>query len=815
MKKIILLLFLFFSIVPALYAQGLLNQDLKQIHVDQLSDADILYYYNRMQQAGVSLEQAAQIAAAKGMPQEEIQKLQARLAALLTSKKPGLRSSLSDSLKTTERRQNETTVPMNEETVDKKVFGADLFTTTSLAFEPNLRIATPGNYQLGPDDELIVEVFGLSEARYDLKISPDGNVYIQNAGPILVSGLSVEEATAKIRNKLAATIYKAIGTGQTKVQVTLGNIRSISVTVIGAAKKPGTYTISSLATLFNALYLCGGPAENGSYRKIELVRSNKVYKRIDLYDFLLKGSLEGNVRLYDGDVIRIPYYDSRVSLNGQVKRTGIFEIIKGDNLQTVIDNAGGFTDSAYRSSVKITEVTDKERKVVDVSKESFQNYILQGGADITVSKVLNRYTNRITIRGAVMRPGAFELTEGTTLKQLIQKADGLREDAFLPRAIITRLKDDLTVEVISFDVKAILNGAQQDIALKREDEVNISSIFDLQDAKTITIQGEVRNAGTYEFKDSSTIKDLIFEAGGFSEAATGKRIEVARRVTNADPNSVSTEIAKIVQVDSEKDLQKNAGDFYLQPFDVIIIRNNPGYFTQKTIAIEGEVLYPGPYVINSTDEKLSNIVNRAGGFKNTADASAASLRRVNKIDIQTDIKTKKVEKLVEGQLRYADTSATDSLAREAVKPYDLIGINLEEVMQKPGITNDLILEDGDVIYVPKKNQAVKVRGEVLFPTQFAFEDGHSMKYYINKAGGFSGNAQKRKSFVLGANGNARTVKSFLFIKNYPAIKAGDEIYVPPVPDRRGKVLSTGEVIGISSAVASLAAVVIALINSLK
>jgi len=808
-------LLVFLSAVSITHAQGLLNQDLKQIRVDQLSDADILYYYNRMQQAGVSLEQAAQIAAAKGMPQEEIQKLQARLATLISSKKSGLRSSLNDSLKTNERRQNETLVPMNEASVDKRIFGADLFTTTSLAFEPNLRIATPGNYQLGPDDELTVEVYGLSEARYNLKISPDGNVYIQNAGPILVSGLTVEEAAAKIRNKLAATIYKAISTGQTKVQVTLGNIRSISVTVIGAAKKPGTYTISSLATVFNVLYLCGGPSENGSYRKIELVRNNKIYKTVDLYDFLLKGSLEGNVRLNDGDVVRIPYYDARVEVKGQVKRVGIFEIAKGDNLQTVLDNAGGFTDSAYRSSVKITEVTDKARKIVDVNKEDYSKYILQGGSEITVSKVLNRYTNRVTINGAVMRPGQFELTEGSTLKQLIQKADGLRPDAFLQRGIITRLKEDFTVEVISFDVKAIVNGTQQDILLHREDEVNISSLFDLQDARTITIQGEVRNPGTYEFKDSSSIKDLIFEAGGFSEAATGKRIEVARRVTNADPNSVSTEIAKIVQVDSEKDLQRNSNDFYLQPFDVVIIRNNPGYYTQKTITIEGEVLYPGPYVINSIDEKLSNIINRAGGFKNTADASAASLRRVNRIDIQTDIKTKKVEKLVAGQIKDADTTAADSLAQEAVKPYDLIGINLEEVMKKPGITNDLILEDGDLIYVPKKNQAVKVRGEVLFPTQFAFEDGHTMKYYINKAGGFSGNAQKRKSFVLGANGNARTVKSFLFIKTYPEIKAGDEIYVPPVPDRRNKGLSTGEVIGISSAVASLAAVVIALINSLK
>ncbi|MEP7317965.1 MAG: SLBB domain-containing protein [Panacibacter sp.] len=811
MKKIILFFLLLCGGVAAQAQGGLLNQDLRQVKVDQLSDADILYYYNRLQQAGISLDQAAQVALAKGMPQEEITKLQKRLATLVTTQKSGLRSSLSDSLQTN-RKENESIIPLREETVDKKIFGSDLFNTASLAFEPNLRIATPGNYSLGPDDELIVNVFGLSEAKYTLKINPEGYVYIQNAGPIMVSGLTIEDAAERIKSKLAATIYKAISSGQTKVQVSLGNIRSIRVTVIGEAKKPGTYTVSSLATLFNVLYLCGGPGDNGTYRKIELVRNNKVYKTVDIYEFLLHGILAGNIQLVDGDVIRIPYYAARVSVSGEVKRTGIFEILAGDKLQEVLNNAGGFSDSAYRSSVKILQVTDKERKVTDVVSNNYNIQELHGGDAIYVGKVLNRYANRVVIKGAIMRPGQFELIENFTLKKLIQNADGIREDAFLNRGIITRLKDDLSVEVVSFDVAGIIRGTSPDILLKREDEVTISSIFDLQDKKTISIQGEVRSTGTYEFKDSTTIKDLIFEAGGFSESATGKRIEVARRVNNTDPNSTSAEIAKIVQVDEEKDLQVSAANFYLQPYDVVIVRNNPGYFIQKTVTVEGEILYPGPYVINSTDEKLSSIINRAGGFKNTADASAASLRRVNKIDVQSEVKIKKVEKLVAGQIR--DTAVSDSLAKEAVKPYDLIGINLETVMQKPGITNDLILEDGDILFVPKKNQAVKVRGEVLFPTQFAYEEGYNMKYYINKAGGFNSKAQRKKAFVLGANGNARTVKSFLFFKNYPTIKGGDEIYVPPVPDRGGKGLSTGEVIGISSAVASLAAVVIALINSL-
>ncbi len=480
----------------------------------------------------------------------------------------------------------------------------------------------------------------------------------------------------------------------------------------------------------------------------------------------------------------------------------------------VIEAAGGFSDSAYRTSVKITRLTDREKQVLDVPSSQFNSFEVQGGDSLTAGKLLNRYANRVSIEGAVMRPGEFSLSDGMTLKQLIQHADGLREDAFLNRGIITRLRNDLTTEIVSFNVEDIVNGTQPDILLKREDVITISAITDLRNKYTFTIQGEVRKPGVYEFKDSTTIRDLIFQAGGFTEAATGKRIEVARRVTNADPASTSTEIAKIIQADAEKDLDVQASDFILSPFDVIIVRNNPGYFTQKTVYVQGEVMYPGPYVINSIDEKLSSIVQRAGGFKFTADPSAASLKRVNRIDAQAEIKTKRVQKLATTSESIRDTALIDSLAQEAVKPYDLIGINLNEVMKEPGITNDLILEDGDLLFVPKKNQAVKVRGEVLFPTQFAFQANKNMKYYINKAGGYAGTAVKRKSFVLGANGSARKVHTFLIFKTYPEIHSGDEIYVPAKLDN-GRRLSTAEAIGITSAIASLAGVVIAILQITK
>ena len=807
MRKIILLICIVICVVPVV-AQELQMKDLRTIKVDKLSDNEIAAYYNKLQQTGVSTDQALQIAATKGMPQDEILKLKERIQAFLGGQKY-MKDNNSDTIQNS-RNQIKTIAETADELFDKKIFGAELFSTSSLTFEPNLRIATPSNYVLGADDQLLIAVFGFSEANYKLTVSPEGTIYIPNAGPIFVAGLTIESATEKIKSKLASTIYKAISTGNTKVQVTLGNIKSIRVTIIGQAKKPASYTLSSLSTVFNALYLCGGPNKTGSFRHIELLRNNKIFKTIDLYKVLVNGNLEDNVRLMDQDIIHIPYYDTRVTLAGQIKRPGIFETLPGEPLQKLLDNAGGFTDSAYRSSIKITQITDREKSVADVESSNFANYIPNGSDSIYVGMIINRYANRVLIDGAIMRPGQFELTQGLTLKQLIKKADGVKEDAFLNRGIIMRLKDDLSLEVVSFEPSGVLNGTQPDIILKREDKVTISSIFDLQNKKTVLVQGEVRFPGNYDFKDSTSIKDIIFEAGGFTEAASGKRIEIARRVINGDATGTATQMASIVLVDGEKDLRVTASNYYLQPFDVVIIRNNPGYFTQKTVQLQGEVLYPGPYVINSTDEKLSSMIDRAGGLKETADPLAASLKRLNKIDELTTLKTANVGKL--STVSEKDSSRADSLSKEAVRPYDFIGINLQEVIAHPGITNDLILEDGDVIFVPKKNQAVKVRGEVLFPTQFAFEQGKNLKYYVDRAGGFSSTAQRRTAFVLGANGNARKVTHFLFFKNYPEILAGDEIFVPKKPEHSGSV---GQTISITSAVVGMASVVIALMNNLK
>lgn len=826
MKKILLISIYVLSAVFS-FAQDLSQQDLTKIDVDAISDKDILYYYNRLQEAGIPFEQAAQAALAKGMPAAEVSKLRQRIdilvngggsnAPILGNSKTGNNGVLKDTslydVNATARKTDNTLVPFAEELVDTRVFGSEFFRSSSLSFEPNLRIATPSNYVLGPDDELNVDVFGYSEENYKLKINPEGNVYIPNAGPVFVSGLTVEDASNRIRNKLASTIYKAISSGATRVQVSLGNIRSIRVTIIGQSKKPGSYTISSLSTAFNALYLCGGPNFKGSFRNIELIRNNKVLRVIDLYNFLLRGSLADNVRLMDQDVIRIPYYNSRITLDGEVKRSGIFEIQPGDNMQQVLNYAGGFSDSAYRSTVTVYRIGNIQKEVNTVSQQEYNRFLMQTGDAVQVGKVLNRYSNRVEISGAVMRPGEYELTPDMTLKQLIAKAEGLREDAYKIRGSISRLMEDFQPQSLSFDVEGILNGTEKDIVLKREDSISIVSLFDLRSRYEINIVGEVRKPGLYEFQDSISLKDLIFQSGGFTEAATPKRIEVARRITNGRADSLSTKIADIFEVEAERDLTVKGANYFLRPFDMVIIRNNPGYFNQRVVFVNGEVMYPGPYVLNSVDEKLSSLIKRAGGFKATADASSASLKRSNRIDEQVALKLYSVSKLANIREDTVARGSVDTLRQEAVRPYDLIGINLEEIMQSPGISNDMIMEDGDIISVPKKNQAVKVRGEVLFPTQFAFEDGHNMKYYVDKAGGFTNRAVRRKAFVLGANGSAKRAHGFLLFKSYPDIKAGDEIFVPEVQQRPNKI-STVEVIGITSSVAALISVVVAILNSL-
>ncbi|RYE17345.1 MAG: capsule biosynthesis protein, partial [Sphingobacteriaceae bacterium] len=492
-----------------------------------------------------------------------------------------------------------------------KIFGADLFSNKNLSFEPNLKLATPINYIIGPDDQLNINVYGSSLVNWKLDVSPEGNINIPGIGIVNVAGKTIENATSIIKNKLSANNY-AIGRG-TSVQVSLGNIRSIRVIIIGQVNRPATYTLPSLATVFNALYAAGGPNETGSFRQIEIIRNGRRIRTLDVYDFLTRGSQKDNIGLQDQDIIRVPTYRTRVEMAGQVKIPALFEVLPGESLQTVINYAGGFTDSAYTARIKVTQISDQQRKLTDVVEADYNSYIPLRGDRYFIQSVLNRFENRVTINGAIFRPGEYELQNGLTLSQLIANAAGIKEDAFTERGTVTRLKPDNSVQILDFSVKDVLNKIG-DIVLQREDVVDISSIFDLRDKYTITINGSVRKPGIFAFGENMKVEDLILKAGGFAEGATSKRIEVARRVNDADPQSKSTRVAQVFSINVDSQLKLNSVNFLLKPFDIVSIYSLPGYEKQKTVKVEGEVLYPGSYTIQTKNEKISDLITRAGGL---------------------------------------------------------------------------------------------------------------------------------------------------------------------------------------------------------
>ncbi len=842
-KKIFTLLFFFFALVIAQVAVAQTNYT--DIKVDDLTDTQIRQLIQRAEAIGYNDQQLEQMAAAQGMKATEIQKLRLRVekirkldgnnlpkdqkSAKDQNKSRTYENTQADSLLNNKNKGKQTNefdkksvadeekLAMQElfEGLKPKIFGADLFKNGEITFEPNLRMATPKGYIIGPDDELLIDITGDNEQDYKLKVSPDGTIRLQYVGLISVAGLSIEQATAKIRTAMSAT-YPALRSGRTNVAVNLGNIRSIKVVLTGAIVKPGTYTLPSLATVFNALYASGGPNENGSFRNIQVIRNNKIITTIDVYDFLLNGIQKGNIRLQDQDVIHVPVYQTRVEIIGEIKRFALFEVVKGESLKNVLDFAGGFSNQAYTGKIKILQNTAKERRITDVEAVDYANYQPNNGDKFIVESILDRFENRVQIIGAVFRPGQYELDKGLTLKGLITKADGLTEDAFLYRGYISRLNTDNTPALLSFDVAKIMSGETTDIPLKREDKVTISSLFDMRDEYKVSIQGEVRSPGDFDYAKAMHLEDLVQMAGGFKEGATPTRIEISRRIKNSDANSASARTAEIFVVNVDKDLRLLSQQFILEPFDIVSVRNAEGYTVQKQVKLEGEVLYPGTYTINRKDERISDVVKRAGGLTNSAYAEGASLKRpgaekTNPASKNAINNKEEEDKKLLNLKRVQQTGVKDTLSAELEQKLlqsDLVGIDLQDILKKPYAAYDLILEDGDVIRVPKMLQTVKVTGEVLNPNGIVFRPGKGLKQYINGAGGFTANALKRNVYVKYANGSAEAVKKFLFFRSYPKIKPGSEILVPKRAAK--EPLSTQGWIAISTAVASLAAIVITL-----
>ncbi len=817
MRKPVFLKYIFFAFClffgsQELHAQDLLKgKDLSQLKVDQLSDADIAKLKTQLTSSGMTIEQAEQAALAKGMPPAEFAKLKQRLSSMdtnnsgigkLNGKKETapLRSNNSpDSLDTYSK--TEKTKPL----INPLIFGSELYTGVAPSFEPNLSLATPVNYILGPNDQIQVSVYGVQQYEGELTVSPEGSISIPNVGQVKLAGLTIEAATQKLRTVMGNSVYPYLRSGGSKLSVTLSKIRSIRVTVVGS-NRPGNFTVSSLSTVFNVLYIAGGPSAFGSFREIELFRNNKLERKIDLYRLLLQGDQSDNIGLKDNDVIRIPAYKTRVELEGQVKRPGIFEVLPGEHFSNIVAFASGFTDTAYYSSIKVFQRSDKERKVFDLVSTAYDSYQPQSGDLFVISKILNRFQNRVRISGAVFRPDAYELTPGLTVAELIRRADGLKEDAFTGRGQIIRLQEDLTRSIVSFDIKKALAGdATNNSALRREDEVLISSVQDLKDSFKVTIQGEVRLPGQYDYVENLTLKDLILQAGGFTDAAF-KNIEIARLLKRDSISTTDNRASTIINSVINGDLSSPTANIPLQAFDVITIRRKAGYAIPETVTVSGQVQYPGPYALSSRNERVSDLLKRAGGVTPDAYPEGAYLKRY-----KTEKEKQKSEDVIKQlQKRLKDTTGLDKEIAEIKREFDQIPLDLPSINKTPGSIEDLVLKSKDELFIPKFDGQVKVSGAVLLATQVPYQKKNNLKDYINEAGGFNGDAWRRKAYVVYANGKAATTKHFFFFKSYPKIFPGSELVVPGKPVKKGT--STGEIVGIASALASLAGVVIAILR---
>lgn len=836
MKPIYLfLLILIISFAVPAVAQN--NQNFSDIRVDELTDAQIQQFVNQVESSGLSEAQLEQVAQARGMSASEIQKLRQRVDKLRASSQqkglnvPSKKDSGRDSQKSKSLQSGrnygydvEDYDESNSKVIDSlsyaekaltelksKIFGSDLFSNKNLTFEPNLRLATPRNYQIGPDDELLIDIYGYSEASYQLKVSPEGTINVPYVGVVSVGGMSIEQATARLKSRMS-TIYSGLRTGNTSLSIAIGNIRSIKVILTGEVVKPGTYTLPSLATVFNALYSSGGPTENGSLRKIELIRGGRKLATLDIYDFLLNGQFKSNIRLQDQDVIRVPTYQTRVEVVGEVKRPGIFEMLPGEDLADLIRFTGDFTERAYRARVKVLKNTEKERRIADITSDRFASYEPSSGDKYFVDKILDRFENRVTIEGAVFRPGQFELESGLTVGQLIRRAEGLREDAFRSRAYITRLKSDLQTELVSFDVSRVLSGEAPDIPMKREDVVVISSIFDLKEEYNVRVDGEVQRPGQFNFAEGMTLEDAILQAGGLKEGATSKRIEISRRIKNSDVLSESATTAQVFQVDVNQDLKSATASFVLQPFDIVIVRPSAGYTIQQQVKVQGEVLYPGIYTLVRKNERISDLLKRTGGFTAYAYTEGASLQRTGAVakdtsDFEKRVELERLKQFQRLQKKTSDTLSADINNEETLRN-DYVGIDLTRILKKPGGKEDLFLQEGDILSIPRELQTVRVSGEVLSPVTVVYSKGKSFKNYISNAGGFAERAKRKRAYIIYANGAVESTGNFLFFRNYPNVKPGAEIFVPKKPE--GRKMSAGEVVGITSGLASLAAIIVAL-----
>lgn len=809
--KSLLLVFLILGLTISFnQANAQLPTNLSAIRANQISDAQLMQFLQQAQSSGMTEDQLMQEFKRRGLPESELEALVNRIKLMtgveLNTKDVEQIDDNKDGKSSTRKYKGESR-PFKIPARPSRVFGADLFSSADPVFIPNLKIATPKGYILGADDELQLDVYGNNISNQKLTVSPDGFINVKYAGPINVNGMSIEQANGVIKARLSK-YYPALGSGETKIQLGLGSVRSIQVMVVGAVKKPGTVSLPSIATLFNALYASGGPLENGSFRNIELVRENKVIAHADLYDFILKGDQGANISLRDNDVIRVPYVKTQIAIEGGVNRVGLFEVKNNETVQQVLDFAGGFKGNAFKGRITGTRYTDVEKSVIDVAKDKFSTFTLAHGDSLYIDTVINKYDNRVFISGAVFKPGAYSLDKGMDVKNLIQKAQGLKEDAFTGVANMVRLKEDYTREYVTLDLRDVMSG-KSFVALRKEDSLHVESILDLQDSTVVTINGPVKYPGRFRYEDSLTLKGLILKAGGLLDNATTLKIEVGRRRVDFEVGAKGAATSELISIDIDKSLTDKGNEVILKPFDVVSIKLDPTKVKQVVVEVKGEVAFAGSYTLENPEEKLSSIIKRAGGILPYADIKGAKLVRKRIVQDTAFIKRLTLSNLDVNSIDKAksDTSRLIEMDQLSSRTTD-VALELDKILERPGSAEDVTLQDEDQIIIPRFVNTVGISGEVLKPVTVQFEPGRSFASYISAAGGFNRNAYKKRVFVVYPNGRSASTKSFLGIKAYPRVTPGSSIFVPVEPARESGFDPAKAAVFVSAISAVLTAVVL-------
>ncbi len=683
------------------------------------------------------------------------------------------------------------------------VFGHNIFNNRNLTFEPNVHMATPENYKLGPGDEVIIDVWGAAENTIRQFISAEGCIMVSSLGPVYLNGMTVKEANSYLQREFAK-IYAGVQGNTSHVNLTLGQIRTIQINVMGEAAIPGTYRLSSFASVFHALYRAGGINNIGSLRNIRVMRGGRKVAEVDVYDYLLYGKSVDDFRLMENDMILVPPYESMVMLSGKVKRPMYYEMKSDETLHTLLNYAGGFTGDAYTKSVRLCRRNNgMEKQFYNVDEEDYSDFKLVDQDSVIVGEVLDRFENRVEIRGAVYRDGMYQVNgDVNTVKQLIEKAEGLRGDAFMNRAQLQREREDLTLEMIPVDLRGILDGTQPDVPLQRNDVLYIPGIHDLSEEGTLTIHGEVAHPGTFPFEKSMTIKDLVIKAGGLSESASMVHIDLTRRIKDPMGMTVSDSIGKTYTFAMNDGYLVDEGDFVLEPYDEIYIRRSPAYRAQQNVVVVGEVLFVGRYALTQKSERLTDLIKEAGGVTNDAYTRGARLMR----HMNEEERTRRGDALHLTK----ESLGKDSISTEQLdlSEYYSVGIDLKKALEKPGSDYDLVLREGDMLYVPELDNTVKIHGDVLYPNTVLYEKGMPKSYYINQAGGYGVHAKKKRAYVVYMNGTVSRLKG----RSASKFEPGCEIIVPVKSEKK---ITRQEILGLSTASASLASVLASMVNLFK